>query len=77
MGTPTEWVSIIGEVGTSFDFKDDYFYLNFDGGVRIHPPKIPYLQFDGGIDIEEFPVGHDHPTVAPYIDVIFCIKTNH
>jgi hypothetical protein len=77
MGTPTEWVSIIGEVGTSFDFHDDYFYLNFDGGVRIHPPKIPYLQFDAGIDIEEFPVGHDGPTVAPYLDVIFCIKTNN
>lgn len=77
MGTPSEWVSIIGEVGSSFDFNDDLFYMNFDGGVRIHPPKIPYLQFDAGLDIEEFPVGHDGPTIAPYIDVIFCIMTNH
>ncbi len=77
MGTPSEWVSIIGEVGSSFDFHDDYFYLNFDSGVRIHPPKIPYLQFDGGIDIEEFPVGKRSPTVAPFIDVIFSIRTNN
>jgi hypothetical protein len=76
MGTPSDWVSFIAEVGTSFDFHDQYFYLNTDGGVRIHPPAIPFLSFDGGIDIEEFPVGHDSPTVAPYIDVIFAIKTN-
>lgn len=76
MGTISNWVSLIGEVGTSFDFHDHYFYLNIDGGARIHPPKIPFMQFDAGIDIEEFPVGHDHPTVAPFIDAIFSIKTN-
>jgi hypothetical protein len=77
MGTISPWVSLIGEVGTSYDFHDQYFYLNFDGGTRIHPPKIPFMQFDAGVDIEEFPVGHDHPTVAPFIDAIFSIKTNH
>jgi len=76
MGTISNWISLIGEVGTSFDFHDQIFWLNFDGGARIHPPKIPFLQFDAGIDIEEFPVGHDHPTVAPYIDAIFSIQTN-
>jgi hypothetical protein len=76
MGTASTWVSFIAEVGTSFDFHDQIFYLNTDGGVRIHPPTIPFLSFDGGIDIEEFPVGHDSPSVAPYIDVIFAIKTN-
>ncbi len=76
MGTPSEWVSFIAEVGTSFDFHDQYFYLNTDGGVRIHPPKLPFLYFDGGVDIEEFPIGHDSPSVAPYIDFIFAIRTN-
>lgn len=75
MGTISDWISLIGENGTSFDFKSRYFWLNFDGGVRIHPPRIPFMQFDAGIDIEEFPVGHDHPTVAPYIDAIFSIQT--
>ncbi len=77
MGTASEWVSFIMEVGTSFDFHDDIFYFNTDGGVRIHPPTIPFLSFDLGIDIEEFPVGYDAPSVGPYIDVIFAIKTPH
>lgn len=76
MGKASTWVSFIAEVGTSFDTHDHIFYLNTDGGVRIHPPTIPFLMFDGGVDIEEFPVGHDSPSVAPYIDVIFAIKTN-
>ena len=75
MGTPSQWVSFIMEIGTSFDFHDQIFYLNTDGGVRIHPPTIPFLSFDGGVDIEEFPVGHEAPSVAPFIDAIFAIKT--
>lgn len=76
MGTASTWVSFIAELGTSYDFHDQIFYLNTDGGVRIHPPTIPFLSFDAGVDIEEFPVGYDSPSVAPYIDVIFAIKTN-
>jgi hypothetical protein len=76
MGTPSSWTSFIAEVGTSYDFHDHIFYFNTDGGIRIHPPTIPFMSFDGGVDIEEFPVGHDAPSVAPYIDVIFAIRTN-
>lgn len=76
MGTASTWVSFIAEVGTSYDYHDHIFYFNTDGGVRIHPPKIPFMSFDAGIDIEEFPVGYSAPTVAPFIDAIFAIRTN-
>jgi hypothetical protein len=84
MGTPHETWSIIWEVGTSVT---NYvaggvkggatFYLNTDGGVRIHPPKVPFLYFDFGIDLEEFAVNvpNPHATVGPFLDVIFAMRT--
>ena len=75
MITPHEIWSIIAEVGTSVDVNDGLFYLNLDGGVRIHPPKIPFLSFDFGIDLEEFAVNSERvsPTVGVFIDVIFAM----
>jgi hypothetical protein len=73
--TPSDFWSIIWEVGTSFDFNDSDFWLNTDGGIRIHPPAIPYLNFDAGIDLVEENLNDYHPHVAPYFDVIFAIKT--
>jgi hypothetical protein len=86
MAEVSDWVSVIGEVGTSYWIDGEQFYFNTDGGVRIHPPKIPFLSFDFGVDVEEFHV-HRHPHnydnhrhhvgVAPFLDVIFAIRTNH
>ncbi|HEX2955518.1 MAG TPA: hypothetical protein VHO70_01730 [Chitinispirillaceae bacterium] len=75
--TPSEVWSVIWEVGTSFDITDGEFWLNTDGGVRIHPPAIPYLNFDAGIDLVEENLNDYHPHVAPYFDVIFAIRTKH
>ena len=75
MGTPHEFWSVIFEVGTSVDAHDKLFYFNTDGGIRVHPPQIPFLSFDAGIDLEEFAVNADHPrpSVGPFIDVVFAM----
>jgi hypothetical protein len=76
MATPSSMWSIIGEVGTSIDFTDNpaSFWFNMDGGLRIHPPSIPFLNFDGGIDVVEFKI-KESTFVRPYIDVIFSMVT--
>jgi hypothetical protein len=77
MATPSNVWSIVGETGTSIDFTDHpaTFWWNLDGGLRIHPPRIPFLNFDLGIDVMEFPVNvHNASTdVALYLDVIFAM----
>lgn len=75
MGTPSDVWSIIWEVGSSFDFNDALFYVNTDGGIRIHPPKIRFLNFDLGIDLVETCLNEYHPHVAPYFDLIFAMRT--
>jgi hypothetical protein len=75
MVTPNEFWSFIWEFGTSLDVQSGLFYFNTDGGLRVHPPSIPFLSFDGGIDVQEFAVNADHPgtTAAVYIDAIFAM----
>ena len=79
MATPSDIWSIIWEVGTSFDLSDNPvgFWFNTDGGIRIHPPSIPFLSFDCGIDVQEFlvntPGAHTSPTI--YFDAIFAMVT--
>ncbi len=64
--------AIIVEVGTSFDFNDEIFYLNTDGGIRLNPPGISFLNFDLGVDLEEFPLVEGvSPTVTVFFDLIF------
>jgi len=75
MITPSEYWSIIGELGFSFDFDDQEPYLNTVWGVRVHPPKIPYLSFDAGIDCVETPPKEFARHFAPFIDAIFTMKT--
>jgi hypothetical protein len=75
MGTPSNFWSVIWEVGTSFDLTDSEFWVNTDLGIRIHPPTIPYLSFDAGIDLVEEDVSDYDPHVAPFFDVIFAINT--
>jgi hypothetical protein len=79
MVTPEDVWSIIGEVGNSIDLTDHpaSYWFNLDGGLRIHPPSIPFLNFDLGIDVEEFPINHPHAStnVALYLDVIFAMVT--
>jgi hypothetical protein len=79
--TPSEWWTLIWEAGSSLDltaykYSDDSvrLYLNTDGGVRIHPPTLPFLFFDLGVDLNEFPV-IDNPgiTASPYLDVTFAM----
>ncbi len=77
MATPSRMWSLIWEVGTSIDLTDHpaSFWFNMDGGLRIHPPSIPFLNFDLGLDIEEFQINADHARtdVALYLDVIFAM----
>jgi hypothetical protein len=79
MATPSDIWSVIWEVGTSFDLSDNPtgFWFNTDGGIRIHPPSIPFLSFDGGVDVQEFQVNvkdaHTSPSI--YFDVIFGMVT--
>jgi hypothetical protein len=76
MATPSNWWSLIWELGTSFDLKAGAFWFNTDGGIRVHPPTIPYLSFDGGIDLVEEHVNEYYdPHVAPFFDVNFAIRT--
>jgi hypothetical protein len=83
MATPSNFWSVIWEVGTSFDFNDHDnnnrnqvgFYFNTNGGLRIHPPAIPFLSFDGGIDVQEFKVNRPNAatSVTIYADAIFAM----
>ena len=75
MITPSEYWSIIGEFGFSFDFTDNDPYLNTVWGARIHPPQIPFLSFDGGVDFVESRPEHFAREFAPFIDAIFTMKT--
>jgi len=74
--TPNEVFSLIGEIGSSFDLNDSEAYINLIGGVRIHPPKIPFLSFDLGVDFTESNFDEFTKKVNPYIDIIFTMKTN-
>ena len=75
MLTPHEFWSVILEFGLLVDTKDGgLVYMNTDGGLRIHPPKIPFLSFDAGIDLEKFAVNNNpSPTVTVFFDVIFAM----
>jgi hypothetical protein len=79
MATPSSVWSLIGEVGTSIDLTDHpaTFWFNLDGGLRIHPPSVPFLNFDLGIDVIEFPINRKNARtdVALFIDVIFAMVT--
>jgi hypothetical protein len=76
MVTPSSIWSIIWEVGTSGDLTTSNFWFNTDGGLRIHPPSIPFLNFDAGIDVSEFIVNVPHPSTSAtvYFDAIFAMK---
>ena len=76
MVTPSSIWSVIWEVGTSGDVTTSKFWFNTDGGLRIHPPSIPFLNFDAGIDVSEFAVNVPNPSTSAtlYFDVIFAMK---
>ncbi|MDG5815834.1 hypothetical protein QA601_12150 [Chitinispirillales bacterium ANBcel5] len=74
--TPVDVWSFMGETGLSLDFYDSNLYLYLAGGLRIHPPTIPFMNFDIGIDITEFPVNAGGgPEIAIFFDVIFSMIT--
>lgn len=75
MATPSNFWSVIWELGTSFDLGAGEFWFNTDGGIRIHPPEIPYLTFDAGIDLVEEHLSNYSGHVAPFFDVNFAIRT--
>ena len=75
MITPMEFWSIIGEFGFSYDFSHNNPYFNTVWGVRIHPPQIPFLSFDGGVDFVESRPEQFARRFAPFIDVIYTMKT--
>ncbi|MBD3390553.1 MAG: hypothetical protein GF418_00915 [Chitinivibrionales bacterium] len=76
MATPSDWWSFIFEIGTSVDLMDALLWVNADGGIRVHPPSVPFLYFDAGVDLAEFPVKENPGIgVSPYFDVIFAMET--
>ena len=78
MFTPSDFWSIIGEFGFSFDFNDALPYFNTVWGARVHPPQIPILSFDGGLDFVESPpesFAQHREAFRPFIDAIFTMKT--
>jgi hypothetical protein len=77
MVTPSPFWSVIWEVGTSIDVNTSKFWFNTDGGIRIHPPSIPFMNFDAGIDVSEFPISDPNPSTTPsiYFDAIFSMVT--
>ncbi|MBN1308999.1 MAG: hypothetical protein JXA18_13835 [Chitinispirillaceae bacterium] len=78
MITPSNYWSIIGEFGFSFDFYDMEPYINTVWGARVHPPQIPFLSFDGGLDfVESRPeyFAQSRHAFRPFIDAIFTMKT--
>ena len=76
MLTPSSLWSVIGEVGTSGDLTTSKFWFDTDGGLRIHPPSIPFLNFDGGVVVSDFIVNVPHPSTSAtiYFDAIFAMK---
>lgn len=75
--TPSNFWSIIYEIGSSYDFNSQLLYCNTDGGIRVHPPSIPFLNFDLGVDVQEFAVNVNNPetSASVYFDVIFSMDT--
>jgi hypothetical protein len=73
MATPSNFWSFIWEVGTSYDMTSDDFYFNTDGGLRIHPPSIPFLSFDCGVDAQEFNINNSSTEATIFLDVIFAM----
>jgi hypothetical protein len=75
MFTPSDIWSCIWEIGTSIDVTTNLFWFNTDGGIRIHPPSIPFMNFDLGLDVQEFPINGDNARtrVRLYLDVIFAM----
>ncbi|KMQ50633.1 hypothetical protein CHISP_2484 [Chitinispirillum alkaliphilum] len=72
--TPVDVWSFMAEVGTSFNLSEPRFYLNTIGGIRIHPPNLPFLNFDLGINLTEFSPGSG-VNIGVYIDFIFAMIT--
>lgn len=78
MITPSEYWSIIGEFGFSFDFNTSTPWFNTIWGARVHPPQIPFLSFDGGLDFVENPpedFAQSAYAFRPFLDIIFTMKT--
>ena len=76
MVTPSSIWSIIWEVGTSGDLTTSKFWFDTDGGLRIHPPSIPFLNFDAGVVVSDFIVNDPRPSTSAtiYFDAIFAMK---
>jgi hypothetical protein len=56
MTTPSYTWAIIFEAGSSYNFSDKEFLLNFESGIRINPPVFRLLFLDLGVVIEDFVV---------------------
>lgn len=77
LSSPHPLWAIIWEVGSSLTSYDHgQFYLNTNLGIRINPQSAKFLFFDFGIDLNEFAVSEGAtPTVSPYIDFTFAMRT--
>jgi hypothetical protein len=73
--TPVNFWSFIWEIGSSMDATEGMLYLYTIGGLRIHPPAVPFLFIDIGVQAEEFAVDPFSPRAGVFFDVLICFKT--
>jgi hypothetical protein len=76
--TPVNFWSFIWEAGISLDTRDSGLYLYGVGGLRIHPPTVPFLYITVGIATQECELDlTNNPNVAPavYFDIMIAFKT--
>ncbi|MDD5675888.1 MAG: hypothetical protein PHC61_17085 [Chitinivibrionales bacterium] len=90
MSTPAPVWSLIGEGSFSFVIPAPFVNFILDGGLRIHPPQIPFLSFDLGLAFDWW-AGPDHYSymgasfnpvhpqgysISPYFDFILAFAFN-
>ena len=73
--TPVDFWSFLFEAGSSVDATDWRLYLYTIGGLRIHPPTVPFLFIDVGVQAAEFDVDPFRPRARAYIDIMIAFKT--
>jgi hypothetical protein len=73
--TPVNFWSFLWETGVSVDITDGELYLYGIGGLRIHPPTVPFLFIDVGVGTNEFKMSEFKPGPKVFIDAMVCFIT--
>jgi len=72
--TPVDFWSFLWEIGSSVDVENGL-WLYTIGGLRIHPPAVPFLSVDVGVQAREFNVNNFRTRADAYIDIMFSFVT--